>query len=133
MAVPKLCPKCGSDKPVQSPGGLCPVCMLREGLDRDSESPSRGSNGKANVLSIKQGLVLDSIAATVGSVPRVLLRDTSVGETPSPIVRPLADADPTLRYRIDGEIARGGMGVGAEMPRSRPRARRGDQGPPGTP
>ncbi len=42
----------------------------------------------------------------------MLLRDTAPGETPGPVVRPDAtDADPTIRYRIDGEIARGGIGA----------------------
>ena len=56
--------------------------------------------------------VLDTIAQSIGPVPRVLLRDTAPGETPGPIVRPDAtDADTSIRYRIDGEIARGGMGA----------------------
>ncbi len=107
----QICPKCGSEKPVQSPGGLCPVCMLREGHESGSAGRSRGSYGVTINLPSSPGSVLDSIAATIGSVPRVLLRDTTVGETPSPIVRPLNETDPTLRYRIDGEIARGGMGA----------------------
>ncbi len=37
---------------------------------------------------------------------------------------------PRLRYRIDGEIARGGMGSDAEGSRPRPRPRRRDQGAP---
>ena len=43
----------------------------------------------------------------------MLLRDTTLGEEPGPIVRnPDADdADTSIRYRIDGEIARGGMGA----------------------
>ena len=47
------------------------------------------------------------------AVPHVLLRDTAPGEEPGPIVRPTGgdDADPSIRYRIDGEIARGGMGA----------------------
>src|SRR6478736_992034 len=40
-----------------------------------------------------------------------MLRDTDPGLEPSPIVRPLPHTDATLRYRIDGEIARGGMGA----------------------
>ena len=57
--------------------------------------------------------VLDSIAASIGPVPRVLLRDTAPGEEPGPIVRPPGDNDDdrSIRYRIDGEIARGGMGA----------------------
>src|SRR5262249_48184367 len=56
--------------------------------------------------------VLDTISRSIGPVPRVFLRDTAPGETPGPVVRPDAtDADPSIRYRIDGEIARGGMGA----------------------
>ena len=57
--------------------------------------------------------VLDSIAASIGPVPRVLLRDTGPGEEPGPD-RPAGgrdDDDRSIRYRIDGEIARGGMGA----------------------
>jgi tetratricopeptide (TPR) repeat protein/tRNA A-37 threonylcarbamoyl transferase component Bud32 len=56
--------------------------------------------------------VLATIAQTIGPVPRVLLRDTTPDETPGPIVRPDGNhADSSVRYRIDGEIARGGMGA----------------------
>ena len=56
--------------------------------------------------------MLETIGATIGPVPRVLLRDTASGEEPSPIVRPDATTtSPSIRYRIDGEIARGGMGA----------------------
>ena len=56
--------------------------------------------------------MLDTLAQSIGPVPRVLLRDTGPGEEPGPIVRQAGadDADPSIRYRIDGEIARGGMG-----------------------
>jgi eukaryotic-like serine/threonine-protein kinase len=57
------------------------------------------------------GGVLETLSETVGAVPRVLLRDTDGGPEP-PLLRPNhgAGAGPGLRYRIDGEIARGGMG-----------------------
>ena len=57
--------------------------------------------------------VLDTIAQSFGSVPRVLLRDTAPGEEPGPMVTKPGDddADTSTRYRIDGEIARGGMGA----------------------
>ena len=45
----------------------------------------------------------------IGPVPHVLLRDTDGGPEP-PLLRPNPGADAGLRYRIDGEIARGGMG-----------------------
>ena len=55
--------------------------------------------------------MVETIGATIGGVPRVLLRDTAVGEEPSPIIRPLNGNETSTRYRIDGEIARGGMGA----------------------
>jgi serine/threonine-protein kinase len=54
--------------------------------------------------------VLETIAESVGPVPRVLLRDTAPGEAHGPVLRSAPEADPSIRYRIDGEIARGGMG-----------------------
>jgi serine/threonine-protein kinase len=108
MAERTTCPDCGAALPAGSPRGLCPRCLLRAGLADPSDS-GRNGGPAASVTSLG---VLDSIAATVGTVPRVLLRDTAPGEEPGPIVRPQADgADLSIRYRIDGEIARGGMGA----------------------
>jgi serine/threonine-protein kinase len=55
--------------------------------------------------------VLDTIALATGPVPRVLLRDTDGGAEP-PLHRSSGGDDSVsgTRYRIDGEIARGGMG-----------------------
>ncbi len=55
--------------------------------------------------------VLDTLSVGIGSVPRVLLRDTDGGPEP-PIHLANGGGDPGsgTRYRIDGEIARGGMG-----------------------
>ena len=72
-----------------------------ERLDTDFPATSAPS-----VLDIDQKLRRSAVACRTG----VLLRDTAVGETPSPIVRPANGDDPSIRYRIDGEIARGGMG-----------------------
>jgi len=54
--------------------------------------------------------VLETIAKSVGPVPVVLLRDTAPVEEPSPVVRPSQEANASIHHRIDGEIARGGMG-----------------------
>ena len=48
----------------------------------------------------------------VGAVPRVLLRDTDAGaEPPARPAGPRGRGRRSTRYRIDGEIARGGMGA----------------------
>jgi serine/threonine-protein kinase len=76
-----------------------------------SPPPSNGSETTAARKAAGPG-VLDTIAQSIGAVPRVLLRDTAPGENPGPIVRTDGNGtDASIRYRIDGEIARGGMGA----------------------
>src|SRR5262249_6846184 len=96
--------------------GICPRCLIRLGID----GPGLGRSGRSlpgDSTGIDGGPtpagVLETLAASIGPVPRVLLRDTAPGEPPGPILRPQADDDhsPSIRYRIDGEIARGGMGA----------------------
>ena len=113
MTQPDRCPECGAERSA----GICPRCLIRLGIDGPGPGRSRPSlpgdpTGLTGGETTAPG-VLDSIAASIGPVPRVLLRDTAPGEEPGPIVRPQggADADSSIRYRIDGEIARGGMGA----------------------
>jgi serine/threonine protein kinase len=93
------CPKCGAELPAGSPRNQCPRCLLQAGLKSEGLTASRES-------------VLETIGRTIGSVPRILLRDTDGGPEP-PLIRPGGEAhgEPVMRYRIDGEIARGGMGA----------------------
>src|SRR5262245_26038258 len=115
MATADRCPTCGAALPANAPAGTCPACLMRLGLDGPALSLSR-SGEVAATLSFGAAPggdgVLETLAATIGPVPRVLLRDTDAGFEP-PVVRPGKEpgADPSLRYRIDGEIARGGMGA----------------------
>ena len=100
------CPDCG----IELSSGLCPRCMIKPGIDG-----AGSSDAGADVAfdpSLRPGSVMATLAATIGVVPHVLLRETLPSEHPSPIISPTPDAtDTTLRYRIDGEIARGGMGA----------------------
>jgi eukaryotic-like serine/threonine-protein kinase len=98
------CPDCGGELS----NGLCPRCLLKLGID----GPGSAHVQACDTLDLpaRPGSVLETIGATIGAVPRVLLRDTAVGEEPSPIIRPTSGNDSSTRYRIDGEIARGGMG-----------------------
>ncbi len=113
MTQPDRCPECGAERSA----GICPRCLIRLGIDGAGAGHSRPSSpvspaGRTGGETTASG-VLDAIAASIGPIPRVLLRDTAPGEQPGPIVRPQggADADSSIRYRIDGEIARGGMGA----------------------
>ena len=110
MAEPRHCPICHSLIPQGSPRNLCPRCLLRGVLEDDSGDRRGNGDGCARVTRTS---ILESITDTIGPIPRVLLRDTGPGEESGPIVRPQdpSDAAVTIRYRVDGEIARGGMGA----------------------
>ncbi len=104
MTDANRCKSCGAERPAKSPEGLCPRCLMQQALGTDPPNSAGAS-------------VLVSLAATVGSVPRVLLRDdTATGEPPSPLVQPGSPEMPDLpdrsaRLQLFGEIARGGMGA----------------------
>ena len=85
MADQDRCRGCGKKRPTDAPGGLCPACLLRAGQTGDD------SAGSAAVLTA--GLttgsgVLATLSATLGAVPRMLLRDTEPVTGPGPMVRP---------------------------------------------
>jgi eukaryotic-like serine/threonine-protein kinase len=110
MADVRTCPRCGSELPARAPEGLCPRCLLGAGLASDALSVDRAGDVGATVSLNGSRGVLETMSATLGAVPRVLLRDTDAGLDP-PLVRPdRGTCDDSSRYRIDGEIARGGMG-----------------------
>src|SRR5947209_15356042 len=115
MAEKTTCPGCGSELPARAPRGLCPRCLLRAGLGGGARSLSHaGEVGATMDLSGPQS-VLETLAASVGPVPRVLLRDTDPAIEP-PLARPgslemPATGDRPARLRLLGETARGGMGA----------------------
>jgi serine/threonine-protein kinase len=110
------CPGCGEPlRPVEGAGGMQACAHCRADLRRDAAESGSTRPTVATVTGswgLPGGPVLDSLAATIEPVPRLLLRDADGGPEPS-LVRPVeeADAGPATRYRIDGEIARGGMGA----------------------
>src|SRR4051812_26345900 len=115
MAEQPTCPRCGADLPARSTRGLCPRCLLRAGLEADALSLSCAGEVGATVDLSGPPSVLETLAATVGPVPRVLLRDTDPGSEP-PLHRPGSPEMPppegrAARIRLLGEIARGGMGA----------------------
>jgi serine/threonine-protein kinase len=114
MAERPTCPRCGSELPARAPRGLCPRCLLIGGLESDALSLSHPGEVGAT-LDLGPPGVLETLAATLGPVPRVLLRDTDPASEP-PLARPgspemPAAEDRSTRLRLLGEIARGGMGA----------------------
>src|SRR4051812_16104223 len=112
MPANDRCPKCGAPRPAAAPAGLCPRCLLRLGLGADMSNGTYTDHilmdGPSRANSVL--LMLDD---AVGPVPRGLLRDTET-EAETPVVRPgsgAARVEPSGRYQMLGEIARGGMGA----------------------
>lgn len=72
------------------------------------------SEDQAIVLGVGSHSVLKILEQTLDQVPRVVLRE-STAEGADPIVRPksieMPQRNSDSRYRLDGEIARGGMGA----------------------
>ncbi len=91
--------------------------MLLSGRVPES-GPTVVSAGEERTLGfepVQPGHVLESLARSIGSVPRVLLLDTTHDATEVAVTSPSSDAMPSPaerggRYHLFGEIARGGMG-----------------------
>ncbi len=120
MADDRRCPRCGQPLPPDVPNGTCPACRLRAGLKAGARAAPLDDSNDDEVPSglepTMPGRVLESLAHSIGSVPRVLLPDTAADDRDVAIIKPSSDEMPSPglrgdRYQLFGEIARGGMGA----------------------
>ncbi|WP_165069641.1 protein kinase domain-containing protein [Paludisphaera rhizosphaerae] len=131
MRTEKICRRCGAQQPEDGPAGLCPGCLLGLSLDalqpaaRDephralpafgaSHPPTARTTEDEFRLSPPAPGVLSDLDRSIGTIPRVLLRDGRP-DSAQP-VRPHSEEVPSTsglpsRYQLFGELARGGMGV----------------------
>ena len=120
MADDRRCPRCGKPLPPDVPAGICPACLLRAGLETGLRAAPLDDSNDGEVTfgfePTNPGRVLETLARSIGSIPRVLLPDTAPTTRASPSSsRPRPRCPPPAergdRYQLFGEIARGGMGA----------------------
>ncbi len=86
------CPACGGELSPDAPRGLCPRCLLEQGLSPEVAEPSRDGPSWSSGIRMSSGL--NGLAEASGAG------------------RPAPDrVHQSGRYQIFGEIARGGMGA----------------------
>ncbi len=100
----------GTDAPAQPLSGALPTSVADHPDSEIKRELAWGGTG------VESSSVLARIAATVGQVPHVLLRDSELENGPGPIVKlsstEISELSERLgRYQLFGEIARGGMGA----------------------
>ncbi len=113
MNAKNCCRGCGNVLPHGSLNGLCPVCLLQEGLAGDGSAVDTGPFMSGTHAASGALATLDE---SIGGLPRVLLRDSELGDGPGPVVQPASPEMPAAgdrpgRLQLLGEIARGGMGA----------------------
>jgi eukaryotic-like serine/threonine-protein kinase len=101
MSEFKICPTCGFEFPAAT-HRQCPRCPMSTQAD---DPRNRFSH-------VDHATILGIIEADMGPVQSIFLRDTDDGVEP-PLIQSNStnEADDSIRYSIDGLIARGGMGT----------------------
>ena len=108
MTQPDRCPECGAERSA----GICPRCLIRLGIDGARARPLATDRTDRSARRPRP-------ASWTRSPPPSAPSPASCSATPHPASSPGRSSgrreapthDPSIRYRIDGEIARGGMGA----------------------
>jgi hypothetical protein len=119
MAETRRCTGCGNPLPSEALDDTCQACRHGFVLEPETIPPSTGSAGDKETFGLRldqPGHVLESLAQSIGPIPRVLLPDTGTDDTGLTITEPSSDEMPASskrggRYQLFGEIGRGGMGA----------------------
>src|SRR6266516_922428 len=82
MEVANACPHCGSARLANAPAGLCPRCLLGNGLRvaqiGEPDEPGAAPFGRQHPP--RPSGILSTLDEALGPVPRVLLREAAADE-----------------------------------------------------
>ena len=110
MARSSECPECGKTLPIDAPQGLCPPCLLYQGLASDDPESIDGPAGflSSDLANFQNGSAVDQRLNCLAT-----LRDTEPGchSSASSLANRSGPTGAASRYQLFGEIARGGMGA----------------------
>jgi len=93
MAEERRCGQCGKGLPADAPGGLCPECLLKVGLESQSQEPA-GQGAEGTLPTASYGREADGSPAEARDVEVVLTQGQQFGG-----------------YRIVHRLGSGGMGT----------------------
>ena len=113
------CPSCGAARPANAPRGLCPRCLLQQGLEgsfADGTGPLTESAAGSSAWKPADSSFAAQFAEFIGGISCIRLRDPATeGDTTAVLELPSAElpapGERPGRYQLFGEIARGGMGA----------------------
>jgi hypothetical protein len=100
---PKTCPSCGAAIDADHPQGLCPACLLQQGLKTDK--PTRGAH--LSCAACQNALAEDARFCARCGTPAPAAPATTEGDP----VRAALEAKLQGQYRIVRLLGRGGMGA----------------------
>jgi len=99
----KTCPSCGADIDADHPQGLCPACLLQEGLK--TEKPTRGA--RLQCAACQSTLGEDARFCARCGAPAPVAPGTGEGD----LVRTALETKLQGQYRVVRLLGRGGMGA----------------------
>ena len=89
MAEFRRCDRCGNPLPPDATEDTRLACTLRSGLEPDSRPRPAGRAGVDVTVGFEPahpGHVLESLARSIGLIPRVILPDTAPDDTGPPVI-----------------------------------------------
>jgi WD40 repeat protein/tRNA A-37 threonylcarbamoyl transferase component Bud32 len=120
MSERRICPSCGSELPINAPQGLCPACLLKQGLESVSPASPLHDESPATDVVLEETISYSGMAAShatqpIGSVGDLLSTDAGTSGPGPDDDEGALEPDALVRYfgdyKLIRELGRGAMGI----------------------